>query len=152
MIHQLYITHCTCGSSYFSSENDKAPERASVPLGYSVRSSSAPKEDARKIYTAVESLMYYHLSVDGSLSDLDAEKLPRRFFYLPSVDGRPVIGCVSYRKEDSAGRPGAYFAHVLYGDGEKPWMTRTVLQMYKSSFWRTADGTDIPASLPTLDM
>lgn len=152
MIHQLYITHCTCGSSYFSSEKDKAPERASVPLGYSVRSSSAPKEDARKIYTAVESLMYYYLPVDGSVSDLDSVKLPRRFFYIPSVDGKPVIGSVAYRKEDSAGRPGAYFAHVLYGDGEKPWMSRTVLQMYKSNFWRGIDGTDVPDSLPTLDM
>ena len=152
MIHQLYITHCSCGTSYFSSEKDKTPERASVPLGYSVRSASVSQEEARKIYTAIESLMYYHLPVDGSASDLDAKQLPRRFFYIPSVDGKPVIGSVSYRKEDSAGRPGAYFAHALYGDGEKPWMSRTVLQMYNSSLWRVADGTDIPDSLPVLDM
>ena len=151
MAHQLYITHCTHGSSYFSSADDKAPERASVPLGYSVRSASAEAEDARKIYSAIESQMYYHLPMDGSVSDIVTEKTPRRFFYLPTVDGKPVIGCVSYRKEDSAGRPGSYFAHVLYGDGEKPWASRTVLQMYKSNFWRTADD-DVPASLPTLDM
>ena len=152
MAHQLYITHCTRGSSYFSSAEDKAPERASVPLGYSVRSASAETEDARKIYSAIESQMYYHLPMDGSASDIAAEKFPRRFFYLPSVDGRPVVGCVSYRKEDSAGRPGSYFAHVLCGDGEKPWASRTVLQMYNSKFWRAADGDDVPASLPTLDM
>ena len=152
MIHQLYITHCTRGSSYFSSETDKTPEQASVPLGYSVRSASADKEEARKIYTAIESQMYYHLPSDGSASDIDAVKAPRRFFYLPSVDGKPVIGCVAYRKEDTAGRPGSYFAHVLYGDGEKPWMSRTVLQMYKSNFWRGIDGADIPDSLPTIDM
>ena len=152
MIHQLYITHCTYGASYFSSAEDKASERASVPLGYSVRSASAEQEDARKIFTAIESQMYYHLPSDGAASDIDAVKAPRRFFYLPSVDGKPVIGCVAYRKEDTAGRPGSYFAHVLYGDGEKPWMTRTVLQMYKSNFWRGIDGTDIPDSLTTLDM
>lgn len=152
MIHQLYITHCTYGSSIFSSAEDKASERASVPLGYSVRSASAEKEEARKIYSAIESQMYYHLPSDGAASDIDAIKAPRRFFYLPSVDGKPVIGCVAYRKEDTAGRPGSYFAHVLYGDGEKPWMTRTVLQMYKSNFWRGIDGTDVPDSLPTLDM
>ena len=152
MIHQLYITHCTYGSSYFSSETDKTPEQASVPLGYSVRSASAEKEEARKIYTAIESQMYYHLPSDGSASDIDALKAPRRFFYLPSVDGKPVIGCAAYRKEDTAGRPGSYFAHVLYGDGEKPWMSRTVLQMYKSNFWRGVDGADIPDSLPTIDM
>ena len=152
MIHQLYITHCTYGTSYFSSAEDKASERASVPLGYSVRSASAEREDARKIFTAIESQMYYHLPSDGSASDIDAIKAPRRFFYLPSVDGKPVIGCAAYRKEDTAGRPGSYFAHVLYGDGEKPWMSRTVLQMYKSNFWRGVDGADIPDSLPTIDM
>ncbi|MBQ2621458.1 MAG: hypothetical protein IJF84_08975 [Thermoguttaceae bacterium] len=152
MIHQLYITHCTYGSSYFSSAEDKASERTSVPLGYSVRSASADQETARKIFTAIESQMYYHLPSDGAASDIDAVKAPRRFFYLPSVDGKPVIGCVAYRKEDTAGRPGSYFAHVLYGDGEKPWMTRTVLQMYKSNFWRGIDGTDVPDALPTLDM
>ena len=152
MIHQLYITHCTYGLSYFSSAEDKASERASVPLGYSVRSASADQETSRKIFTAIESQMYYHLPSDGAASDIDAIKAPRRFFYLPSVDGKPVIGCVAYRKEDTAGRPGSYFAHVLYGDGEKPWMPRTVLQMYKSNFWRGIDGTDVPDSLPALDM
>ncbi len=62
-----------------------------------------------------------------------------------------MLGQISYRQQDTVGRPGSYFGHVLFSerDGD-PWSVLDCLQLWGAG-WADEDSPDLPFDLPTLD-
>ena len=115
-IHQLYCTHCTCGTSAL--EQDKGAMADQV-VGYSVRASSLEGDRLRECYRQIESLLYYYLPRDCPAEaklQHTASSAPKRLVYVPSSDGWEILLQVCYRQTDTVGRPGSYFAHILAHD------------------------------------
>jgi len=143
VIHQVYCTHCTYGTSALERRQDELAER---PLGYGPRASSLEtKEALRECFRDVERFLYYYLPSDTPHEEflrLDAfsPKAPPRFFYYPSTRGRQMLGQVCYRPEDTSGRPGSYFAHVLVSEPDsEPWSPAKCLELWGASFWVRED-------------
>jgi hypothetical protein len=118
-IDRLYCTHCTFGTSALESHT---PENADKVLGYSVRASSVSDVDRgrlEQLFSAVERRLLYELPRDtptGKKETLDAATAPRRLTFLPNLGGFQIVGQISYRSRDTAGRPGSYFADVIVGE------------------------------------
>ena len=126
-IHQIYCTHCTHGSSALERREGELSHRM---LGYSARAGSVEAVELRRYYRQVERYTYYYLPRDTPGEEkrrLTAATAPWRMVYLPSTGGLQIVGQVVYRPTDTEGRPGSYFAHVLFRD-EKP-----VVSGYKSN-------------------
>ncbi|MDA1054550.1 MAG: hypothetical protein O3C40_29310, partial [Planctomycetota bacterium] len=121
MIHQLYCTHCTYGSSYLHQSSDA--NMASQAFEYSARAGSVPREVSHDFFRRLESTLYYQLpgpSADSPARKLSTpEELPNRLVYFPSLQRLRVAANISYRPEDSQGRPHSYFAHVLLTDTDR---------------------------------
>jgi len=123
-IHQIYCTHCTHGNSALERREGELAHRM---LGYSARSGSVAAQELRRYYRQIERYVYYHLPRDTPGEEklrLTAGSAPRRLVYLPSTSGLQLIGQVCYRQTDTEGRPGSYFAHVLFReekDGRRRW-------------------------------
>lgn len=113
---RLYCTHCTFGSSALETGS---AENAAKVLGYSVRASSLPASERgrlRQVFRSIERLLSYDLPRDATPADkesLDASSAPRRLIFLPLLGDCQVVGQVSYRSHDTAGRPGSYFADMI---------------------------------------
>jgi hypothetical protein len=56
----------------------------------------------------------------GKKESLDAATAPRRLTFLPNLGDCQIVGQVSYRSRDTAGRPGSYFADILVGELGRP--------------------------------
>ena len=126
-------------------------ELSRKPLGYSVRGASVASEQLAKIYASIEAQIYYYLPKDAAKETHTAENSPRRFFYIPSMEGKPVIGQVCYRATDTAGRPGAYFAHVLVGETDSPWKSVDVLRLWNAPFWVKEDEPGLQSELKSYE-
>lgn len=122
-IERLYCTHCTFGTSALETHS---ADTAGKVLGYSVRASSVDDSDRgrlRQLFRTVERLLSYELPRDtpaGKKESLDASTAPRRLIFLPSLGDCQVVGQISYRARDTAGRPGSYFADILVGEIARP--------------------------------
>jgi hypothetical protein len=150
LIHQIYCTHCTYGTSALERREG---ELAGRPLGYSARSSSLEMNELRKQYRLLERFLYYYLPSDSPSEDrlrLEADTAPRRLVASLSLSGSQMLAQISYRQFDTAGRPGSYFAHVLIGPrGQQPWPATQCLQLWGAP-WIDTDTPDLPFDLPPL--
>lgn len=114
--YRLYCTHCTFGSSALEVSST---DNASKVLGYSVRATSLPANERgrlRQVFRAIERLLSYNLPSDATPLDketCDASSSPRRLLFMPDLQGFQVTGQLCYRSQDTAGRPGSYFADMI---------------------------------------
>ena len=132
MIDHLLCTHCTYGSSRLA-EARTDEEKARV-LGYSVRESSiADSARLREAFRAVERLLSYELPA-GTPAEMkrkhSADSAPKRYVFMPEMNGQQILAHVAYRPEDTAGRLGSYFAHLLCEPTTKPWSPLTCLKAW----------------------
>ena len=154
IIQQMYCTHCTHGSSALERRQG---ELAARMLGYSVRASSLEGDTLRQAYRQVERYVSYHLPKDTpgeQKLQLTAATAPQRLIFIPAAGAWQVIGQVCYRQRDTEGRPGSYFAHLLCRETDsnsEPWTLLDALKMWQAPQWVTADSTDHPFVLPSLD-
>ena len=134
---------------------------AGHPLGYSVRGGSLGGQALRDAFRRLERCGYYYLPVDTPPREKESatpHTAPLRMFYLPDVDGWRVAGQVAYREKDTAGRTGAYFAHVLAGPAQlsvascqlSEGMGLEVLRAWKAGGWEIQDGEHLAHELPTV--
>lgn len=148
-IHQIYCTHCTYGTSVLEQREGELADRV---LGYSARASSLDRGELRNYYRQVERFLYYYLPTDTPAEEklrLDASAAPRRMFYSPAIGEIQVLGQISYRQQDTAGRPGSYFAHVLFSTRDAPWSPLDCLQLWGAP-WADEDSENLPLKLPEL--
>jgi len=113
-IDRLYCTHCTFGTSVLEK---RTTENATRVLGYSVRAASiTDREKIRRVFRAIERLLSYDLpkgTPPTAKLTYDAAKAPRRLVFMPRLNDHQVVGLMSYRSQDTAGRPGSYFGDFL---------------------------------------
>lgn len=113
-IYRLYCTHCTFGTSVLEK---RTTENATRVLGYSVRAASiTDREKIQRVFRAIERLLSYDLPKGTPPTDkltYDAAKAPRRLVFMPRLNDHQVVGLMSYRSQDTAGRPGSYFGDFL---------------------------------------
>lgn len=158
MIHQIYCTHCTYGTSVLDQREGELADRV---LGYSTRAASlTDRNELRGYYRQIERFLSYYLPVDTPPEEkprLDAAGAPRRLFVCPAaMDSLQMVGQVSYRSTDTAGRVGSYFAHVLFASREPggttgaAWSPLEALRLWQAP-WADRDSNDLPFVLPTLD-
>ncbi len=153
VIQQIYCTHCTHGSSALERREGELAHRM---LGYSARAGSLEAQELRKCYRQIERYAYYYLPRDTPGEEklrLIAASAPRRLIYLPSTSGLQVTGQVCYRQTDTEGRPGSYFAHVLFQDdqdGQGHWSPADCLKLWNARGWVDEDSTTIPFVLRSL--
>jgi hypothetical protein len=149
-IHQIYCTHCTYGSSALEQREGELAERV---LGYSARAGSLERNALRGYYRQVERFLYYYLPSDSPPEErlrLDAGTAPCRMFYSPSFGKLQMLGQVVYRRHDTAGRAGSYFAHVLFSDrDQEPWPVLECLRLWGAP-WVAEDSPEHSKHLPTL--
>lgn len=162
VIHQIYCTHCTHGSSALEHRLPGVPDSGELAqriFGYSARAASLEGDELRHYYQQIEPYLYYFLprdTPDDQKPQLSAETAPRRMFFIPSAGGLQVAGQVSYRATDCEGRPGSYFAHVLLQaekdqDGAQPrWTALDWLKLWGAPGWVHEDSAQTPRVLPTL--
>jgi len=154
MIHQIYCTHCTHGSSALERREGELRDRM---LGYSARAGSLEARDLRRYYRQIERYVSYYLPRDTPSEEklrLTASSAPRRLIYHPSVGGLSVVGQVCYRQTDTEGRPGSYFAHVLFREEkgtQPPWSQLECLKLWGAAGWAEEDSPQIPFLLQPLD-
>ena len=153
VIQQIYCTHCTHGSSALERREGDLAHRM---LGYSARAGSLEAQELRKCYRQLERYAYYYLPRDTPGEEklrLIAASAPRRLIFLPSTSGLQVAGQVCYRQTDTEGRPGSYFAHVLFQDeqdGPGRWSPVDCLKLWNARGWVEEDSTSIPFVLRSL--
>ena len=156
-IQQLYCTHCTYGSSALERN---AGELADRTLGYSARAGSYEGEHLRQCYRDVERYVYYYPPRDTPSEaklGLTAATSPQRLMCVPALGERQMLAQVCYRPTDCEGRPGSYFAHVLFRDrqdGQEPWSPLHCARLWGAPGWVQEDSPAIPhrlQSLGTLD-
>lgn len=149
-IHQLYATHCTYGSSALEQRDGELAERV---LGYSARAGSLDRAELRNCYRQVERFLYYYLPTDTPTEEklrLEAGSAPRRMFFCPSLGELQVLGQISYRQQDTAGRPGSYFGHVLLGRrADGAWPVLECLKLWGAA-WIDEDSPGLAQMLATL--
>ncbi len=152
-IHQIYCTHCTHGTSALSAAEGELADRM---LGYSARAGSLESHALRRYYRQIERYVYYYLPRDTPGEEklrLTASTAPRRLVYHPSVGGLQVLAQVGYRQTDTEGRPGSYFAHVLFreeNDGSPPWSPLDCLRLWAAPGWVDEDSPYHPFLLEPL--
>ena len=153
VIQQIYCTHCTHGSSALERREGELAHRM---LGYSARAGSLEAQELRKCYRQIERYAYYYLPRDTPGEEklrLIAASAPRRLIFFPSTSGLQVAGQVCYRQTDTEGRPGSYFAHVLFQDeqdGLGRWSPADCLKLWNARGWVDEDSTTIPFVLRSL--
>lgn len=156
MIQQIYCTHCTYGTSVLEPREGELADRV---LGYSARAASLERNELRDYYRQIERFLSYYLPSDTPGEEkprLDAESAPRRFFVLPSMGNLQLVGQISYRATDTAGRVGSYFAHVLLAPREpapaadSAWSTLDALRLWQAP-WADQDSPELPRKLPALE-
>jgi len=152
VVHQLYFTHCTYGTSALERRHGEA---AAEVAGYDVRASSLRGEELRKKYRQIQPFLIYGLpqfTPGEEKSRLDAATAPRRLFYYPSINGLRIVGQFCYRQTDASPqrRPDSKFGHVLFSDpGGEPWSVLTCLGLWEAP-WVDADSPAHPFDLPQL--
>jgi hypothetical protein len=130
-------------------------ELAHRTLGYSVRAGSLDASELRKCYRQIERYVYYYLPRDTPGEEKlcrTAATAPRRLVYLPG-DELQIAGQVCYRPTDSEGRPGSYFAHVLFRDahyGGPAWSAVDCLRLWHAAGWVEEDTPRHAFRLPPL--
>lgn len=151
-IQQIYCTHCTHGSSVLERCEGELAHRT---LGYSARAGSLDATQLRKYYRQIERYVYYYLPRDTpgeeKLSQT-AATAPRRLLFFPAGDELQIAGQVCYRPTDSEGRPGSYFAHVLFRaeDDSSTWSGLDCLRLWQAQGWVQEDSPHHPFRLPKL--
>ena len=122
-------------------------------LGYSARAGSLERSELRNCYRQVERFLYYYLPTDAPTEEklrLDAASAPRRMFFCPALGDLQVLGQISYRQQDTAGRPGSYFGHVLFcRRAEGTWSVLDCQKLW-SAPWIDEDTPNLAAKLPAL--
>ncbi len=152
IIHQLYATHCTYGSSAI--ERRTSGESKDRVLGYSARASSFSQSELRRHFRTIERFLYYYLPKEtppDRKQKLAPQDAPHRLFFTPSMSGLQALGYISYRKTDCAGRVGSYFAHVLTSEikpAETPWDVIECLKLWNASGWMIEDSETFKYELP----
>lgn len=153
-IHQIYCTHCTHGSSALERREGELARRT---LGYSARAGSMDPAQLRRCYRQIERYVYYYLPRDTPAEEklrLNAATAPRRLVYLPSAGGVQLVAQVCYRQTDSEGRPGSYFAHVLFQEETAAavrWSPVEAVRLWSAPGWVSEDSPQIPFVLPSLE-
>ena len=154
VIHQMYCTHCTHGSSALERRQGEIAARM---LGYSVRASSLEGDPLKQAYRQVERYVSYHLPKDTPSEQklqLTAATAPKRLIFVPAAGPLQVIGQVCYRGRDTEGRPGSYFAHLLCRDADSQgerWNLLDALRLWQAPNWVAEDSPEHPFVLPALN-
>lgn len=138
-IYRLYCTHCTFGTSVLEK---RTTENADKVLGYSVRAASLDdREKIQRVFRAIERLLSYDLPKGTPPTDkltYDAAKAPRRLVFMPRLNDHQVVGLMSYRSQDTAGRPGSYFGDFLVAlTGATPsgdWSAVDCLRLWPAAY------------------
>ena len=130
-IHHLICTHCTHGTSALVKSS---PETFQKVLGYSARASSIPdKATIKQEYCNIERLLSYELPCDTTheqKKELDSQTAPIRLCFYPDLNGRQILGQISFRTFDTAKRPGSYFAHFLLSSSNQAWSPTNCLRSW----------------------
>lgn len=160
-VDQFLFTHCTFGSSFYERRVGKD---SGLAKGYGPRSSSLPADRLSEVVQNVERLFHYNLPPGTPPEEklrLDADTAPRRLLHVADSAGLQVVVQVCYRKEDTAGRAGSFFAHALVCDcvaGQSDWRPREAValwaatmlrdQGHEAPFWYSEDSESLPFDLP----
>lgn len=150
-VDQLYCTHCTYSTAALHRREGEAGKQV---FEESTRAGSVARERSHDVYTRFASCVVFHVPGDMP-SELmvhhTARSLPlRRMIYLPSVGGYRLLAQVCFRQQDTRGRPGAYFAHVLIQDMKEfpvAWSPLECLELWGAKQWVIEDGPDLPFDL-----
>lgn len=140
-IHQLYCTHCTyeTAAAYRQAGNTD-------PFEYSTRAGSVAAHSAHAVFQRFEKQILRGLPMAGDASaahrNREMQDVPwRRLVFVPSVNGLRLLANVCYRRTDTAGRVGSYFAHVLIeeeSDGHPAWSPVDCIRLWGAD-WQLAD-------------
>lgn len=155
-IHQIYCTHCTHRTSVFERHKTHLADES---LGYSARAGSLKGDQLREYYHRVQPLVNnYQLPADtpdAKRRTGTAHDSPIRLTFSQLPGDMQVVGQVCYRAEDTKGRIGSYFGHLLFNDiegAESRWSTLDCLRLWGYSKWHAVDDVGIPDDLlPQLD-
>jgi hypothetical protein len=152
VIHQIYGTHCTYGSSAIERRSGASAEAV---VGCSARAGSLDVRELMDLFARVRRFFHYHLPSDAPddlLLRLKHDHAPRRLIYCPAVAGLRVLGQVAFRERDANpqhANPGSYFGHLLIADAAGPaWDLSACLRLWNAPGWRSTDGPDIAYELP----
>jgi hypothetical protein len=145
-IHQIIATHCTYGNTALNPRKGELEDR---PKGYGARKATVPRRDLRKWYQTIEKFLNYTLPDDTPTKEktsATAQTAPKKFLFVPSTRDYQFVGSVFYRQEDTAGRPGSYFGHVLIQEAKEndtPWSAEDALRLFDWN-WVEEDSTSLP--------
>lgn len=153
-IDQLYCTSCTYGTSALHRRSGGAGDQI---FEESARAGSVSRQRCHDVYRRIAAYLSFRAPGDMPTEVLarhTANSLPlRRLIYLPSTGGYRILGHISYRQTDAAGRPGSYFAHVLIQDHKEfpnPWSPLDCLRLWGAREWVIEDRADLPFDLPSI--
>src|SRR5262245_49877516 len=126
VVEQIYITHCTQSDSFRNQ------------AGFSIRASSTRDAELLKFAFDYPS---YELPIDMWGTHPRPEQAPRRLALIAAPGNRVALIHTSYVMQDTRGRPGSYFTHlVIY----KQLTLGQALQTWGSPEWQT----DYPQGAP----
>ena len=152
VIHQLYCTHCTYGTSALHRNEGQIAQQV---FEYSTRAGSVPRERSHDYFRRIEPVMFFHMPGDAPSSELlrqTADSIRwKRLLYFPAIDGLRMAAHICHRQTDTRGRPGSYFAHVLFSEmAATDGSARDVAQLWGCPAWFRADGPHLNPDLPTI--
>lgn len=155
LIHQLYCTHCTFGTSALHRHTGNLKDE---PFEYSTRAGSCTQSESHLKFQQIEKQYFYGLPLPSDATSDQRKRLTaatsawRRLIAVPLPTGQ-LVAQVCYRTTDTSKPPrtGSYFAHVLLHESDQPaWTLTDALQMWGASFWQTEDSADIDYDLKTI--
>lgn len=152
VIHQLYCTHCTYGTAALHRNTGPIAQQV---FEYSTRAGSVPRERSHDYFRRIEPIMFFHMPGDVPSSELlrhTADSIRwKRLLYFPAIDGLRLAAHICHRQTDTRGRPGSYFAHVLFNETASPaWSGRDVAQLWGCPEWVRADGPHLDVDPPMI--
>ena len=159
IIHQLYCTHCTYGTSALHRHTGNIKDQ---PFEYSTRAGSVEKAASHETFQRFEKMYFRGLPLPSDTpadarQRLTAQSSPWRRLIAAKTAGANLVAHVAYRTSDTSTPPrtGSYFAHLLLHDAIEPtqqsWSLSDALQMWGATeFWKVEDRGDIPHDLDTV--
>ncbi len=158
IIHQLYCTHCTYGTSALHRHTGNIQNQ---PFEYSTRAGSVEKAASHETFQRFEKMYFRGLPLPSDTpadarQRLTADSSPWRRLIAAKTAGANLVAHVAYRTSDTSTPPrtGSYFAHLLLHDATEPteqsWSLSEALQMWGADFWVVEDRGDIPHDLDSV--
>ena len=159
IIHQLYCTHCTYGTSALHRHTGNIKDQ---PFEYSTRAGSIEQSESHQRFQQFEKLYFRGLPLPSDTpterrQNLTAASSPWRRLVAAGIPEGSLLAHVAYRATDTSKPPrtGSYFAHLLLHNPVEPtterrWSLTDALQMWGAEFWVVEDGDDLQHELKTV--